>query len=267
MTNRLELNWKLDGFVDEQRYYCSTSPINLNSLPIAKAVLAGDMRSYIDSDIQSNTKYYIRISSIKNGVEKPSNQVEITPTITYINKFNSSSNIQFLTASIAPNISVDEVNGGLTVSASAIQNINIKLLDSPPLKNFIAEFDVTFVSVSSNNASVMFVYRTTNWGVNAGNLAYMFGRSVGGVYLIKGNNGAGTTETDIINVSAAVIPIGQKIHFKIETNDSTHRIYQDGVLLGEATEATFSESGQFGFRSYTTGPLTFKIENLTIVEN
>ncbi|RLL31774.1 hypothetical protein D9K80_14640, partial [Acinetobacter cumulans] len=37
-TNRLELNWKLDGFVDEQRYYCSETAIDPLNLPPHKAI-------------------------------------------------------------------------------------------------------------------------------------------------------------------------------------------------------------------------------------
>ena len=37
MTNRLELNWELDGVVDEQRYYCSETPIDPLNLPVPKA--------------------------------------------------------------------------------------------------------------------------------------------------------------------------------------------------------------------------------------
>ena len=70
MTNRLELNWKVDGFVDEQRYYCSETPIDPSNLPAPKAVLAGDIRSYIDAMIDINKTYYILLSSVKSGVEK-----------------------------------------------------------------------------------------------------------------------------------------------------------------------------------------------------
>ena len=38
MTNRLELSWKLDGFIGEQRYYCSETPIDVNNLPVPKAI-------------------------------------------------------------------------------------------------------------------------------------------------------------------------------------------------------------------------------------
>ena len=77
MTNRLELNWKLDGFIDEQRYYCSETPINIENLPAAKAVLAGDVRSHIDTAIEVDRNYYVCISSIKNGVEKVSASVMV----------------------------------------------------------------------------------------------------------------------------------------------------------------------------------------------
>ena len=78
MTNRLELNWKLDGFVDEQCYYCSETLIDIENLPAAKAVLAGDVRSHIDTAIELDRNYYVCISSIKNGVEKVSASVMVS---------------------------------------------------------------------------------------------------------------------------------------------------------------------------------------------
>ena len=78
MTNRLELNWKLDGFVDEQRYYCSETSIDPENLPAPKAILAGDVRSYVDVDIAVGKTYYICVSSVKNGIEKFSSNVVIS---------------------------------------------------------------------------------------------------------------------------------------------------------------------------------------------
>lgn len=76
MTNRLELNWRLDGFVDEQRYYCSETPIDPENLPLPKAVLAGDVRTYQDSDnFLIGKTYRIRVGSVKDGVEKVSTEV------------------------------------------------------------------------------------------------------------------------------------------------------------------------------------------------
>ena len=70
MTNRLELNLSLDGFVDEQHYYCSETPIDSENLPAPKAILDGEARSYIDTDIEIGRTYYIRVSSVKNNIEK-----------------------------------------------------------------------------------------------------------------------------------------------------------------------------------------------------
>ena len=75
MTNRLELNWKVDGFVDEQHYYCSETPIDPENLPEPKAVLAGDERIYVDTDVVLGMTYYIRVAAIKNGVSKISEEV------------------------------------------------------------------------------------------------------------------------------------------------------------------------------------------------
>lgn len=78
MTNRIELNWNLDYAVDEQRYYCSETPIDPLNLPASKAVLAGDVRTYIDTDIEVDKTYYIRISSVRNSVEKFSDEVIVS---------------------------------------------------------------------------------------------------------------------------------------------------------------------------------------------
>lgn len=78
MTNRLELNWKVGGFVHEQRYYCSETPIDPENLPTPKAVLAGDVRTYIDVIVELNKTYYIAIGSVKNNVEKLSAVVQVS---------------------------------------------------------------------------------------------------------------------------------------------------------------------------------------------
>lgn len=78
MTNRLESSWKLDGFVDEQRYYCSETPIDTANLPSPKAVLAGDVRTYVDTNIESGKTYYVRVGSVRNGVEKLSAEIVVS---------------------------------------------------------------------------------------------------------------------------------------------------------------------------------------------
>lgn len=77
MTNRLELNWKLDGLVDEQRYYCSETPIDLENLPVPKAIIAGDARTYTDTAIEVGKKYYVAVGSVKGDIEKVSQELEI----------------------------------------------------------------------------------------------------------------------------------------------------------------------------------------------
>lgn len=79
MTNRLELNWKLDGFVDEQRYYCSETKFTAESKPVVKAILADGVRTYVDTDIDADKTYYVAVGSVRNGVEKLS-EVEVINT-------------------------------------------------------------------------------------------------------------------------------------------------------------------------------------------
>jgi hypothetical protein len=77
MTNRLELNWKLDGFVDEQRYYCSETPIDVNNLPVPKVIIAEDARTYTDTAIEVGKTYYVAVSSVKGSIEKVSQVIKV----------------------------------------------------------------------------------------------------------------------------------------------------------------------------------------------
>lgn len=83
MTNRLELNWKLDGFVDEQRYYRSKTPIDTANLPVPKAVLASHVRTYTDIAIEADKTYYVCVGSVRNGVEKISDEVVVSTITAY----------------------------------------------------------------------------------------------------------------------------------------------------------------------------------------
>ncbi|MFH7767570.1 hypothetical protein ACE01R_16415, partial [Acinetobacter sp. BSP-28] len=91
-------NWDLDGFIDEQRYYCSETPIDLLNLPVPKAILAGDVRTYTDFSITAGVTYYICVGSVKNGVEKLSDIVVMTArdeywaNVTSLLHFNGANN-------------------------------------------------------------------------------------------------------------------------------------------------------------------------------
>ena len=90
-TNRLELNWSLDGFIDEQRYYCSETPIDLLNLPPPKAILDSDVLAYIDTDIDADKTYYVCVSSLRNGIEKVSDVLQATAKIYHVwLEFNAS---------------------------------------------------------------------------------------------------------------------------------------------------------------------------------
>ena len=78
MTDRIEYTWDLDGFCDEQRYYRELSTIDINNPPIPKAVLLNTARSYVDTDVVANQTYFARFSSVKNGVEKFSDEVIVS---------------------------------------------------------------------------------------------------------------------------------------------------------------------------------------------
>lgn len=70
------LGWDFQS-VDNYKYYCSETEIDPLNLPAPKFILAGDVRTYVDTDVEIGKTYYVRIGSVKNGVEKLSAIVSI----------------------------------------------------------------------------------------------------------------------------------------------------------------------------------------------
>lgn len=159
MTNRLELSWKLDGFVDEQRYYCSETPIDVNNLPTPKVVLAGDIRTYIDTDIVVGQSYYVRVGSVKNGIEKISDEKTIVAsqfaTVVFL-KFDGNLNDETgkLFTSVGTTNFGSDANGQYAVfSGNYIYTNHSNDFDFS--NDFKIEVEASFSSLPNNNASAL----------------------------------------------------------------------------------------------------------------
>ena len=63
-NNALEIEWDFEN-VTKHNYYCSETPIDPENLPVPKAVLAGEARSYIDTHVEVGKTYYVRVGSQK----------------------------------------------------------------------------------------------------------------------------------------------------------------------------------------------------------
>ena len=112
MTNRLETNWSLDGFVDEQRYYCSETAFTVETKPAPKAILAGDVRSYVDTNIIEGLTYYVCVGSVRNNVEKLSEIISVKASDNAISILSFTDNLtdkkgRVWTPAITPVFTVD----------------------------------------------------------------------------------------------------------------------------------------------------------------
>lgn len=159
MTNRLELNWKLDGFVDEQRYYCSETPIDIQNLPAPKTILTGDVRTYTDTAIEVGKTYYVRVSSVKNGVEKISDEKTILAsqfTTVALLKFDGNLNDETgkFYASVGTTSFGSDTNGQYAIfSGNYIYTNHSNDFDFA--SDFKIEVEASFLSIPGNSASAL----------------------------------------------------------------------------------------------------------------
>lgn len=203
MTNRLELNWKLDGFVDEQRYYCSERPIDINNLPPPKAVLVGNVLTYIDTDIEVGKTYYVRIGSVKNEIEKLSDEVSLSSNDMY-------SNYVISLLHFNDNL-IDEKDILVYESVGSISyNANAKFGKSLDLSN-----GKSLITTSSAQIQLSDFDYTLECFVCAASFTKNIVQPV--IFSIGNNNGAGTQEV-ILSIEST-------------TGKLSYRVYQDGIYI------------------------------------
>lgn len=229
MTNRLELNWQLDGFVDEQRYYCSETPIDPLTLLVPKAVLAGDVRTYVDTDIEVNKTYYVRIGSVKNEIEKLSDEKIITSSlfnIVTLLKFEGNLNDEAgkLYTSAGTTSFGSDVNGQYAIfSGNYIYTNHSNDFDFA--SDFKIEVEASFLTLPSNGASALLGTYLNNDGW---------------VFQFRSNDGLGNrlrfSIGDSIYADFAFTPIlNQSYRFKIERLDGYITCRVDDMQVGSST--------------------------------
>ena len=230
MTNRLELNWDADGLIDEQRYYCSETPIDVNNLPVPKAVLGGDIRSYIDTSIEVGKTYYIRVGSVKNGVEKISEQKVVTTGDQYWSSVScyltfdtdfSDEKGKVWTANGGASISSDAKFGGgaLSLSQSGAYIITPTSSDFYLDGDFTIEFFSKIAPIPLNFVEgIWLACGETSWGPNAAYIGFV------GTRMYIGDSSSGVNfYTQISN---------NLLHYCFMRKSGVIYGFKDGVLIG-----------------------------------
>ena len=76
----ISYTWDATGTIDSYNYYRSTSTMNTESMPTATAT-GITTKSYTDTTASTNETYYVRFGSMKDGVEKISDEITVNTTI------------------------------------------------------------------------------------------------------------------------------------------------------------------------------------------
>ena len=233
MTNRLQLNWKLDGFVDEQRYYCSETPIDKSNLPAPKAVFLGDVRSYVDTDIEVNKTYYIVISSIKNSIEKVSEVKEIKTSsdefkayVVALLEFENNTDDKTGKVWNSRNITYEAVIGGYAAKFTKQATRTEVYLEHADFNVGTADFTIELVpkvTLSAANGNVMVDMR--------------IGPGASSAPLIESDNGnlyVWVNGTYKIGPFANVINQSELPHIALTRQSGVAKLWLKGQLLGSA---------------------------------
>ncbi len=132
-------------------------------------------------------------------------------------------------------------------------------------QNFTAEVDVT---VPAGIYPVGMVYRcgAGNWQNANDTYAYMVMVSTSGVQFGHGTNtGSGAGAFTNIQTVALSLATNSTHRLKLVVNGNTHQAYLDGVLVINATDATYPATGYLGLRTFAnSGTVTGIFDNFGV---
>lgn len=158
--------WDLDGFVDEQRYYCSLTTMNPASMPAPKATLDGNVRTHTDTNVTKGQMYYVRIGSVRNEVEKISSEFKLIaqkilvdmPLLAGLSNYG----ISTVTATNNGGVLFNAVNGALLGGGNQYISINTTSVNFN--SNYKIGFEITPTSFAQpGNGSVVLSNSTETW--------------------------------------------------------------------------------------------------------
>lgn len=268
MTNKLELNWKLDGFVDEQRYYCSETPIDTENLPVPKVVLAGDVRTYIDTAVEVGKTYYVAVGSVKNGVEKLSDEIAVlteswnpasiakTPKI-YLDDKLMTSQVWGSNTNADYSFSKPTSVAAPTIVQSAINGLPILRFDN----NKALISDITKTSNFAKSAKVVYVFAVSKLRAINANYRRLFSvtgsqnnPSYARFSLLNGNAGGnqiwaqvGASNNAEYTISAAATNNFEAVLLKADFEAGNLKLYKNNALIATTalpTSATTATPAQ-----------------------
>lgn len=224
-TNRLELNWKLDGFVDEQRYYCSETPIDPENLPAHKAVLVGDARSHIDYDVELGKAYYVCVGSVKNGFGKISQSLKVYAISNSLFKARSDfiTNLVDLAGLTWTAVGGASIHGGALSFDGSGDYLTCPSTDNLHFKNsedVTIRFKIKINSFKSSGIATIF----STWNTPTSN-GYGVRVTTSGIQLIFWN-------ISFFPIFAYTVNFGTEFEVSIERKDMVWRAYINGNQIG-----------------------------------
>lgn len=223
---KIDYAFKVDGFYDSVNYYRSESPMQTDAMPAPTTTGISEL-VYSDETAEDNALYYVRFGSIKNSVEKISNEIKvIQPDATRFVLLPLQKDLEDIGAVAKTWTS----NGGASASTGALvlngTNQYLSCINSQfnfGTADFIIDFYVTPASNSGTFGCVLANGQTTSANMST--------------VMIRQNLSLQVrcNQTVVINTTNPILTANVRSRVTVARAGSNFALYIDSVYVSSAT--------------------------------
>lgn len=174
MSIEIDFTYAIDGFYHSVNYYRSESPMNVGAMPPPTATGITGL-NYTDTTAEPNKKYYVRFGSVKNTIEKISDEVVLSTYEAFINMPFSTDMLDHSVNNVPVNIvgSCSIIDGALYVPGGSYLTLDTTGLTHFNIGSGDFEFGVEVAMMPTGHGTYPCLFGVgTSWASGAISMQY-----------------------------------------------------------------------------------------------
>lgn len=278
MSIEIDFTYKTDGFFDYVNYYRSETPMDLSNMP--SPIQTGIQGlSFTDTSAVDGVDYYVRFSTVKNSVEKISDEIKLIKSDPYWDNVICLMHFDNNIIDVKGN-TWNSNNTGYSY-VDSLQNFNKKLTKEYNSNSYIQvndsnlgdldhnDFTIEFIFTTPTNSNSMFCWiLATDYINQSGSRGWqiVYQPSTSKLSFASSIRAANNNSLDFAFIESTLANIGISYKIAITRKGDIFRMFVDGILKSQQEKHATMSSGNKIFSGMSPASNTITKNSFSIDE-